>query len=80
MRTSRIRRAGSVNNGQFIFAKQRLEWGKTWMQPEESIEIDGAIRATATWFRNCDRRTHAVVILFAEWNHDVEAVSGAALK
>src|ERR1700745_885581 len=50
------------------------------MQTEKSVEVNGAVGSSTTRFRNRDGRAHAVVILFAERNDNVETVSSTALK
>src|SRR5277367_332225 len=50
------------------------------MQAEETIEIERGIGAALARLRNRDRRTHVVVVWFAEGNDDVETVHGAALE
>jgi hypothetical protein len=47
------------------------------MQPEETIEIERAVRARA---RNRDRRTQPVVLGLAVRNHHVEAIDGTAVE
>jgi hypothetical protein len=50
------------------------------MQTEKTIEVNGAIRAAAARLWNRNGRAQAIVILFAEWNDNVETVDSAALK
>jgi len=80
MRPRRIGRTRSVNDGEFVFLKQWCERSKAWMKSEKSIEIDGTISAAATRLWDRDGWTHAVIILLAEWNDNVQTVGGAPLK
>src|SRR6266700_7996377 len=63
------------------------------MQAKKSDEVDGCITiqlgvckykprtpAATLWLRNRDGRTHAVIIRFAEGNHDSQTVRRATLK
>src|SRR6266436_10064907 len=80
MRARRVRRTGRVNDCEPAVVKQRPEWSETWMQAEEAVEVHGGALRSVPRLGNRNRWTNAVIILFTEWDNDVQSVGGAALE
>src|SRR5439155_4381174 len=58
---------------------QRLQRLQPRVEAEESVEID-CRAVTRSGTSDGDARPRAVVLAFAEWHDDVEAIDGTALK
>src|SRR6266545_4946230 len=67
-----------MNDRELARVPQRLERCETRMQPEEAIEIDGAL--SRSWRGNADARPCGVVLALAERNDHIQPVDSAALK
>src|SRR5207302_10462373 len=93
VRARRIGRAGGVHDRKLVLVKERLERSKARVQTEKSVQIDRRVTiqfgdckykprtpAAALGLRNSNRRTHAVIIRFAEWHNDVQTIGRATLK
>src|SRR5215472_5817305 len=80
MRARRIRRTRSMHNGEFVFLKQRRKGSKRAMQPKKSVQVNGRIFSTASWFWNSDSGAQAVIVGLRKWHDDVESVSRPTLK
>src|ERR1700722_4770132 len=75
-----VGRSGGVHDGQLSIVKKRTEGREARMQPEKTVEIDCCSLCAIARLRNRNRWANAVIVFFAEWHDDVQAVSGAALE